>query len=255
MKYFFLACCVLTSLTILAQPTPVQVKKYKIMKAVERRIGDADTLTQFWYFDRKGYDSIQSMFNNPVAYRYSFKNGRVDTKTVLRAGVNEASKDDVYQYEYKPDGSYKETFTDGSFGMKSYQWFDKKGNVLKSQSPDGNTTTYKYDTKGNISQVVSDGHNSGVKLNHKYTYNAKGQMTKEDRSTDGNTALTIYQYNAKGQAIATTTSMKWEGEISESKGTNEYNSKGLLAKRTLKITAADGAESIVVYEYEYEYHP
>jgi YD repeat-containing protein len=140
--------------------------------------------------------------------------------------------------------------------MKSYEWYDTKGKLVKSQSPDGNTTTYKYNAKGKVITVISDGKNHGVKINHKYTYNAKGQLAKEERNVDGNKSTTTYEYDAKGNAVKTTMKGEWEGEKTEYVATSEYNDKGLIIKKVMKSKngSTEGEGAITTYEFEYEYH-
>lgn len=253
MKAILMAAAILTSAIVCAQPSAQNIKKYKIKKAVERRIDDGGTNENYWYFDVRGNDSIRSMFGEAVSIKNTFKNGRLEEKTILRAKVNGASKDDIHSYEYNPDGSYKVTYTDGSFGMKSYTWYDKKDNILKVQSPDGNTTTYKYDAKGKLLSVVSDGVNSGVRINRKYYYNAKGQLIKEENSMDENKSVYTYQYDAKGRLLKTIQKGGWQGENATVESKYEYNDKGLKSKIVMKAKTEEG-ESVTTYEYEYEYY-
>jgi YD repeat-containing protein len=246
MKAITLIGFLLGNIACFAQPSQQEIKKHHIRKAIEKRIDDGGTAEKLWYYDRKGLDSAVTMYGETSSYTYTWlRNGKVDTKTL----VKKDGKKDTYTYQYQPDGSYKETMTDGSFGMKSFEWYDKKGNIIKSQSPDGNTTTYKYDAKGRLITVVSDGHNQGVKINNKYSYNAKGQLIKMERNADGNKSTITYQYNAKGVLIKDISKGEWEGEKFETISEHEYNEKGLLKK-----TVAKSASVVTTYEYEYEYY-
>jgi YD repeat-containing protein len=253
MKAIFIAITILASMIAYAQPSGEDIKKHKIKKTIQRRIDDGGTQENFWYYDRNGNDSVKSMFGDTVSIKNTFKNGKLAEKTILRAKVNGAAKDDVYTYEYKPDGSYKVTYTDGSFGMKSYDWYDKKDNILKSQSPDGNTTTYKYEAKGKLVSVTSDGHNSGTKINRKYYYNAEGQLIKEENSMDENKSVYTYQYDAKGRLLKMIQKGGWQGENATVESKYDYNEKGLKSKIVMKAKTDEG-ESTTTYEYEYEYY-
>jgi YD repeat-containing protein len=246
MRVIMAITCLLGAIMSFAQPTKEEIKKFKIKKAVEKRTDDGGTAANHWYYDRKGLDSVKFVYNTAAIYNYAYlQNGKIKTKTLTK----QDGKKDVYDYEYQADGSYKETMTDGSFGMKSYEWYDKKGNRIKSQSPDGNTTTFKYDAKGKLLTTISDGKNGGVKINHKNYYNTKGQLVKEERSMDGTKSVTTYEYDAKGVLIKQISKGGWEGEDFETISTCEYNEKGLLKK----IIAKSG-ETITTCEYEYEYY-
>lgn len=253
MKSLLLTATILFSASAFSQPGAADIKKHKIKKAVERRIDDGGTHENFWYYDAKGNDSAKSVFGKSVIIKNSFKNGKLSEKKILSAGVNEAAKDDVHTYDYNPDGSYKVTYTDGSYGMKSYSWYDKKDNILKAQSPDGNTTTYKYDARGKLTSVASDGKNEGVKINRKYFYNAKGQLVKLEDSMDGNKSVLTYQYDAKGRLVKALQKGGWQGENATVESKYDYNDKGLKSKVVMKTKTEEG-ESMMTYEYEYEYY-
>lgn len=193
------------------------------------------------------------IFKEQRRYEYTWlRSGNINTKTLVKAN----GKKDVYSYTYLHDGSYKETLTDGDFGMKSYEWYDKKGKLVKSQSPDGNTTTYKYDAKGKQISAVSDGKNYGTKINNKYTYNARGQLIKSERKTDESKSATTFQYDAKGNAIKSINKGVWGGEPGESISTNTFNEKGLIIRKVVKSRneSTVGESPVTTYEYEYEYY-
>lgn len=255
MKYYLLLFLVTASLASVAQPTAAEIKKFKIKKAVEKRIDDSGTAESYWYYDRNGYDSLQSWFEESVEIKNTFKNGKLVEKRVLKTGKSAGKKDDVYTYEYKPDGSYKETFTDGDYQMKSYEWYNKKGDVLKSQSPDGNTITYKYDAKGKLLSITSDGYNYGIKINHKNTYNAKGQLIKQERNTDGEKMTVTYSYDAKGKLNKEVWTGAPDAGIPTTTSVFEYNDKGLVTKKTsTSVSPEDGRSAVIAYVYEYEYY-
>jgi YD repeat-containing protein len=246
MKTIITIACITIAAAAFAQPTKEEILKHKIQKAVEKRIDDGGTSEMVWYYDRKGLDSAETIYGETYTYTYTWlRSGKMDVKTRIKPD----GKTDLYTYTYLHDGSSKETLTDGSYGMKSYEWFDKKGNTTKSQSPDGNTTTYKYDAKGKLISIVSDGKNQGVKINHKYSYNAKGQLLKEDRNADGNKSVNTYQYDSKGLLTKQISKGEWGGEKFETISTYEYNDKGLVKKKISK-----SGESTTTYEYSYDYH-
>jgi len=233
-----------------AQPvTFADIKKHKIRKVLETTTDGSEREERFWYYDSKGFDSLQSDFDDTVIVYNTFKDGKLVKKLMAMSQKPEKDHVNEYIYEYNPDGSYKETYRDGAFGMKSYEWFDAKGKMQKSQSPDGNTSTYKYNTAGNLIAVTSDGKNGGMKISNKYSYNSKGQLIKKEMDVDGTKSVTTYEYNTKGQLVKEITKGGWEGENSETISTYEYNEKELMKKRITK-----GSESTSTVDYTYEFY-
>ena len=253
MKVGCLFLSLLAGLLSFAQPGRNDIRKYHILKAVERRINaDSSVSEQTWWYDRQGYDSVQVIYGETHRFNNTYKNGRIQETEVLKPD----GKNDRYVYEYKPDGSYKQTYRDGTYGLTSYEWVDKKGNTLKSQSPDGNTTFFTYDAKGRQLSAKSDGKNEGIKIDNKYFYNAKGQLIKVRYKNDESHSEITYQYNAKGKLVKTIQKGVWGGEGSESVGDYDYYSNGLL-KSIHYITRNEPSKdegSVNRYEYNYEYY-
>ncbi len=249
MKKLLLFALVLLSLGAFSQTvTSKEIKTYKIKKVLEASSNYDGTSKKFWYFDRKGYDSLQSNFDDTATVYNTFKSGKLVKKLIAVSQKPEKDHVDSYTYEYDADGGYKENYRDGAFGMLSYEWRDAKGKILKSQSPDGNTTTYKYNASGKLLTVTSDGNNGGTKINNSYSYNAKGQLQKKEAEIDGGKSVTNYAYNTKGQLIKEFIKGGLEGEDSETTIAYEYNEKGLLRK---KIINSNGSTTTVDYTYEY----
>ncbi len=248
MKKIFSIILVLLSAPVIAQPvTPEEVKKHKIRKVLVTEKTSYGTTTKFWIYNRNGLDSLKSNFEDTSTYVYTFKNGKLINKRLDLSGKPGNDQTDQYTYEYNADGSYKETYQDGSFGMKSYQWYDAKGKLTKSQSPDGNTTNFSYNPAGKIVSSKSDGKNGGVKSGQLYTYNAKGQLVKRQSEVDGMKTVTSFEYDTKGKLVRQ--KINWSGETTESVTTFEYNEKGLLKKSVMKDET-----NVTTTEYEYEYY-
>ncbi len=249
MKKILSFILLLTAISASAQPSPADIKKHKIRFVSETSTDQYGVTRRFWYYDQKGYDSLRSNFDDTATISNTFKNGKLVKKLVALSQKPDRDHVDEYIYEYSPDGSYKETFRDGAYGMKSYTWYDAKGKLLKSQSPDGNTVTYKYNAAGKLMAVVSDGQNDGVKLNHKYTYNNKGQLIRKESEVDGTVSVSTYEYDAGGKLKKEIQKGGWSGEDSETIFLYEYNPQGLLVKLTTK-----GGEGDAVKEYSYAFH-
>lgn len=253
MKKIFSALALFAFVSSFSQPLAQDIKKYKIKMASEKRTGVDDShLTTRWY-DVLGNDSVRI----DGAETFIAKNTVKGKKLIQQIWYDgEGKAGDQYDYEYKPDGSYKVTYTEPINKMKSYDWYNAKNVLQKFQSPDGNTITCKYDAKGNIISRTSDGENYGIKINDVYTYNAKGQLIKEvDKFEDDNYTY-IYEYDKAGHLIRSSGSGVRGGEKSEDVSVYEYNEKGLKKKCTVtsKTESDPGTSAIITYEFEYQYY-
>ncbi len=253
MKVGYLFLFLLSGLGSFAQPGRSDIRKHHILKAVEQRMNaDSSVTEQTWWYDRQGYDSVEIVYGETHHFNNTYKNGRIQATEVVKP----EGKSDQYSYEYLPDGSYKQTYKDGRYGLTSYEWVDKKGNTTKSQSPDGNTTFYTYDAKGHQLSAKSDGKNQGTRINNKYFYNAKGQLIKAQNKADESHSETTYQYDAKGKLVKTMQKGVWGGEESESVGNYTYYDNGMVKSITYitKDASSTGEGTVIRYEYDYEYY-
>lgn len=228
-----------------AQPSQAEVEKYHIRKVIIKKTIDGSVYTDTYWYDGEGNDSAMQVNNKLSVIKSSFKGGKLVSKQM----ITDDRQGDKYDYEYAADGSYKETYTDGEFGSISYKWTDAKKRLQKSQSPDGNTLTYKYDTKGNLTNVVSDGNNGGMKINRNYFYNAKNNLTKTEQQMSGTKSGSVYSYNTKNQLVKRAD----DDSYTKSTTTYEYNDKGLLLKtiRQAKMQNEVLPTETTVYEYYY----
>lgn len=250
MKKVFFIPCLFAFFFCLSQPSLQDIKKYKIKMASEKRTtGDDVHLTVRWY-GVLGNDSVRVDGLQTFTAKNIIKGKRL-IQTIWYDSSGQAG--DQYDYEYKPDGSYKVTYTDPGFKLKSYEWYNAKDVIQKYQSPDGNTTTYKYDAKGKLISQISDGKNQGSKINNTFTYNAKGQLIKEVDRFDKNISTSLYEYDKAGYMIRSSQKGVWEGEKSEYISVFEYNEKGLVKKYmvTSKIESDPDTSEITTYEYQY----
>src|SRR5882724_11539399 len=181
--------CILSGLSLLlfaaaiAQPLRSDIKKFNIhyyqeYRSVKTDDDEINHLTQ-WWFDTKGNDSLLLRINDKMTVHYEYKSG----KLLLRLYINQEGKEkERYEYQYKPDGSYLVTYT--GYGIKSAEWYNKNDKLIKSLSPEGNSSIYRYDTKGKLISVISGAKTDKVQVNNKYFYNAKGWLVKEEKKTD-----------------------------------------------------------------------
>lgn len=254
MKALLFIVCTGITLSITAQPDPKDIKKHRIQKVTERRIDKVyGNEESSWYYDRNGNDSLQYRYNDTIRATITYINGRLAKKALSR-NDGEFIRVDIYEYEYNADSSYKTSFKDGEFGMRSYEWFDKNGVIQASQSPDGNLRTYTYDAQGRLLSITSDGKNQGSRIDVRYFYNDKGQYIKTVNSVDEMVTTSTYQYDTKGKLIKTVIKGGWEGEDAETVLIYTYNEKGLVKKKVMTEKSPSTNTKVSTYEYEYAYH-
>jgi YD repeat-containing protein len=206
MKRIVAAILFFSPLVVFSQYSIHDIKKLKINRMTQlSKTGEGTEphKTEHFY-DRQGNDTawyIGGSLQSRAVFSFDSKG-----RPVKRIKYNgEGSESETGIYSYQPDGGWKITNSDKTYGMKDYAWYDKKGNMLKSQSPDGAQRIYSYDAKGNLSSVKTKaGPNGGTNVSLKYTYNSKGQLIKE--VSDGEYKWTTdYTYDAKGLLIRSTT--------------------------------------------------
>ena len=248
---FFLALSL--PLFVWAQPATGDVKKYKIKKVREDEDGKYGQYVRTWYYNRWGDDSIYVNHNDTL-------------KTILTYGIigitkkivkHDSGQEDVSEYEYKIDRSCKVTTTDGQFKFKNYEWYDGKKRLIKSQSPDGNVITYTYNPSGNLISMASNGNNDGIKVNRKYTYNAKGLLIKDESMFEGKTSVTIYTNDNKGLRIKSEETGQLFDDVLKNITLYEYDNKGLLTKRIFKTVYPDKPDeekTTYTFQYTYEFY-
>jgi len=215
---------IIISLNSTAQVTPQGIRKYKISCYVQIQSASdgGDSSVYRKYFDRQGNDTSFYSGDMLVERKKYFLNriGRIEKRVSFDG---EGKEKETAVYSYKADGSYQVTNTDKQFGMTDYEWYDKKGNLAKTKSPDGNTTNYTYNTKNQLLSTKSDGYNGGTVIDITYQYNTKGQRIKAE---------------SKGE-------YRWTK-------TYTYNKAG-LPEKVITVSSDEGVTTIVTDRYKYEF--
>jgi len=103
--------------------------------------------------------------------------------------------------------------------------------MLKSQSPDGNLTSYKYDAKGRLITATSNGKNGGILRNDKYVYDPKGRLIRLEKLVDNYKAILSYEYDEKNQLVRAVEKSKTASNPSEIITNYTYNEKVYQKKR------------------------
>ncbi len=95
------------------------------------------------------------------------------------------------------------------------------------------TTDYEYDAHGNLIRELIE-YEDGSREETAYSYNSLDQLSRETRSEDDNTTVSIYEYDEKGLNAAIY-SFLMDGSF-EAKVTLEYDGNGRLARRNYYYT-------------------
>jgi len=178
----------------------------------------------------------QITYKNGSWIKYTYNDASMNYTTLTSSG--ETTKT-VYNDAFLPV-----EYTDES-GTKTEYTYDNHYRVKTEKSGD-ETTTYTYDSKGNILSYVK----SNEKNNTYYTYNSNGKLVREQTGND----YTYYTYDAKGNNLVLATLKKdYKGEVPELYDSSltcfdtvcyTYDDKG----RVTKEENSDG--SSISYEYD-----
>lgn len=178
----------------------------------------------------------QITYKNGSWIKYTYNDDSMNYTTLTSSGETTKTvyNDAFYPVEYTDESSIKTEYT-----------YDSNYRVKTEKSGD-ETTTYTYDSKGNVISYVT----SNEKNNTYYTYNSNGKIIREQSGND----YTYYTYDAKGNNLILATLKKdYQGEAPAlydssltcfDTTTYTYDDKG----RILKEENSNG--SSVSYEYD-----
>ena len=194
----------------------------------------------------KSNDNKSEYYSNGRLKQITYKNGSWIKYTYNDASMNYTtltSSGETTKTVYN-DAFLPVEYTDES-GTKTEYTYDNHYRVKTEKSGD-ETTTYTYDSKGNVISYVT----SNEKNNTYYTYNSSGKVVREKSGND----YTYYTYDSKGNVTVLATLKKdFKGEIPKIYDSSltcfdtlsyTYDNKGRVAKEE----NSDG--SSVSYEYD-----
>ncbi|MFP5226056.1 MAG: RHS repeat-associated core domain-containing protein, partial [Acidobacteriota bacterium] len=152
---------------------------------------------------------------------YDFRNNVIDE-------IDQAGHDIHYSYDLAGRlSSVTQGYGTSSAATTSYT-YDNNGRRLTQTDPNNNTTTWAYDSAGNLLSV------SGAQGNFQYGYdNARNRVSM----TDGDGHVTQYSYDARKRLVITT-------YPDGTRTTNAYDGPGNL------ISVTDQANNVVQYTYD-----
>ena len=171
-------------------------------------------------------------------YKYNSK-GLLAKETGVDYGSDSTLKSETkYTYDKKPalkKEVFKSDLLSGSITYKS----NGKGWVVKASdgiSPFGDTTTYKYNKKGQLTQSNEDGTKS------RYSYDKKGNLIKITEGSGSKKSVIQFKYDKKNNLVRQTVK-----GLLDTKYKNTYKSKRLKKQ---VATDSDKSKRTIVYSYK-----
>jgi len=212
---------------LFAQHTPQEIKNFKISKILRESVSSDAPASFEKYDDRydKSGNQIATYIDGQQFTRSvnEYDNAGRLVKTTLYGTTgtgNEATSNTVYTYS--ADGSCVSKLTDLNFKTVAYQWFDNAGRIVKTMTPEKIEDIYTYNAAGQlISIITKPGTSNGDITDLKYTYNTKGQRSKEV-SAGSYPWTRMYTYDIKGMLSKVVTVSSEEGVTIKTTDTYKY---------------------------------
>ena len=209
-----------TSALFAQEATTAEIKAKKIKKQTASVTYSDGTITATtYYYDAMGNDTATYSGDVRTNYKTIQYNRKGNIEKVLIYD-NDGKEKETTTYAYYLDGSAAAVNKDSQFGLAYNYKYDKNGNKISFQIPDGTVIKYTYDSKNRLTKTQAiPGSPGDAKYIITYTYNAKNKIVASKQT--GNNVNT---------------------------GTYEYDSNGLLKKKVIKSGAY---KSTYTYEYGY----
>lgn len=215
MRNLLLLLFCLPAITMLAQHSPAEIKKFKISKILKNSISSDsksiekyDTRYDKYGNETAGYIDGEQFSKYSNQYNKEGKLLKIIEYSVPGPGTEITSST---VFSYNADGSSTSKTTHTSFDGEDYKWFDKDGRLAKTMSAQKMEEFYTYDAKGKLMSIkTKPGTTEGDIADFKYFYNAKGQRIKE--ISGGSYPWTrTYTYDTKGILLKRVTVGSEEG--------------------------------------------
>ncbi|MBC7875304.1 MAG: hypothetical protein H7Y01_14985 [Ferruginibacter sp.] len=224
MKQVILLACLFMAAQLAAQHTQQEIKKYRISKIVKHSVtSDAENIDKFeTRFDRNGNETaiyLNEEYITKSVNQYN-KAGRL-TKVTGYDMLGDSAETSWAVYTYNADGSYKVSALHPGHETPELMWYDKTGRLTRTLEPDKKEDIYKYDGGGKLTSVKTKPGSYGDVTDLKYSYNTKGQRSKE--VSEGTYRWTrTYSYDTKGMLSKVVTVGTDEGVNTTTTDTYQY---------------------------------
>ncbi len=222
MKRLLALTCLLTSNLAWSQVGPHEIKKYKISKITKAYTTSDDSggVKYETFYDRNGNDTAEYIFDGLYKrsdYEYDLRARIIRRRSYRQDG----SEIETAVYDYRPDGSYTISNTDSVFQLTDKTYFDRHGRITRTVSPDSTERIYMYDSGGRLLKIRSGPGGNGITTDLQYSYNKKGQCSKE--LSRGKYKWTrTFEYDAKGLLTKAITHSTEEGDNTKATDTYQY---------------------------------
>ncbi|MBK8259684.1 MAG: RHS repeat-associated core domain-containing protein [Polyangiaceae bacterium] len=146
--------------------------------------------------------------HGPTTYTYDSLTGRLNEietpEGMLSYGYDAAGRitsratpEGTTSYEYDQAGRVT-LMSDSRIGMVNYT-HDALGRLANVVMPDGGTTAYTHDSMSRLLSVTHNAPNGTLLLSFTHQYDANGRRTQITETSAGGTSTVVYAYDAKGQ--------------------------------------------------------
>lgn len=226
MKSFLLFICLFFSITLLAQHNPQEIKQLKISKILRNTVSSDSKAVEKYdtRYDENGNQTavfIDGQQYGKYANQYNEAGKLIKIIDYAVPGDN-AEVSALSVYTYNADGSSTSKTTHTGFTAVEYNWYDKDGRTTKTMSSENIEEFYSYDAAGKLISIkTKPGTTEGDITDLKYSYNTKGQRTKE--VSGGSYPWTrTYTYDANGLLLKRVTVSSAEGVTTTTNDTYKY---------------------------------
>jgi RHS repeat-associated protein len=206
----------------------------------------AQTLTEFEYrFDKAGNRTcvIQHHQEESRVLKYTYDAAyRLASEQLLegsaQCGATNVTRTTSYTYDDAGNRlSEVITGTGAANTTYTYNANDQLTTLSKNVGGDITTTTYQYDTRGNLTQSVVEAFGVVNDVTTTYRYNARDLMTQVNINGHNNSTEILYAYNHRGQRIqeydGSTTHYQWDALSAYGDVVSETDNTGALQVRYL----------------------
>jgi YD repeat-containing protein len=225
MKLVIVLACLFMAAHLEAQHSPQEIKKFRISKILKQSVtSDADNIDNFeTRYDRNGNETaiyLNEEYITKSVNQYN-KAGRL-AKVTGYDMLGDSAEASWAVYTYNADGSYKVSALHSGHETPESMWYDKTGRLTRTLEPGIKEDIYKYDASGKLTSVkTKPGTSTGDVTDLKYSYNTKGQRSKE--VSEGTYRWTrTYSYDTKGMLSKVVTVGTDEGVNTTTTDTYQY---------------------------------
>ena len=227
---------------------PQNITEYRIYAGNEF----GNTLTN--EYDNKGRltktisDSYPNLGGKPLTQIYTYDvYGNILSSTLSgRHSFSSETQTRVSRSEYDNKGRFATKLTDIAGTSEEYEYEPYFGNINRLKDALGNNTTYKYDSFGNLKELISPlGHSTIIE--RKWENNVRNDLAYRVKTVSPGNPTSIVWYDIYGREVKTQSELYGNEILTE----KQYYADGLLQKESLPYYS-NGTGNKKWKEYEYD---